>query len=136
MTTEEKAYIAGIIDGEGSIMLQSFHKNQLPSPCVSIASTTLELLTYIKNITTTGTITKKKNYNKEKHKNSYTLTIRYNSAINLLKEIEPYLIIRTKKQRTKMILEDYKKLTPRNGRYSEELLEKKLNFINDFLNIK
>lgn len=35
-----------------------------------------------------------------------------------------------------MILEDYKKLTPRNGRYSQELLEKKLNFINDFLNIK
>lgn len=37
MTNEEKAYIAGIIDGEGSIMLQNFHKNQLPSPCVTIA---------------------------------------------------------------------------------------------------
>ncbi|SHJ83940.1 hypothetical protein SAMN02745163_02672 [Clostridium cavendishii DSM 21758] len=48
MTETEKAYIAGIIDGEGSIMLQSFHKNQLPAPCVSITSTTTELLTWIK----------------------------------------------------------------------------------------
>lgn len=48
MTSEEKAYIAGIIDGEGSIMLLKFHKNQYPAPCVSVASTTLELLEYIK----------------------------------------------------------------------------------------
>lgn len=34
----EKAYIAGIIDGEGSIMLQRFHKGDLPAPCVSIDS--------------------------------------------------------------------------------------------------
>lgn len=31
MNEIQKSYIAGIIDGEGSIMLQSFHKNQLPS---------------------------------------------------------------------------------------------------------
>ncbi|MBU3209659.1 hypothetical protein [Clostridium algidicarnis] len=35
MTSEEKAYIAGIIDGEGSIMLLKFHHNQFPSPCIS-----------------------------------------------------------------------------------------------------
>lgn len=40
----EKYYIAGIIDGEGSIMLQRFHKGEYPSPCVSIASTNIELL--------------------------------------------------------------------------------------------
>lgn len=44
MTETEKAYIAGIIDDEGSIMLQRIHKNEHPYPCVSIASTTLELL--------------------------------------------------------------------------------------------
>ena len=41
MTETEKAYIAGIIDGEGSIILQKFHKKEYPSLCVSIASTTL-----------------------------------------------------------------------------------------------
>lgn len=136
MTNEEKAYIAGIIDGEGSIMLQSFHKNQLPSPCVTIASTTLELLEYIKNVVGVGTITKKKNYNIEKHKYSYTLTIRYNHAIELLKDIEPYLVIISKKLRANLIIKEYKDLTPRNGRYSDELLKAKLEFCNKFLSIK
>ena len=44
MLETEKAYIAEIIDGEGSIMLTRFHKNEYHSPCVSIASTDLELL--------------------------------------------------------------------------------------------
>ena len=44
MSPEEIAYIAGIVDGEGSIMLLRFHKNQHPSPCVTIASTSYELL--------------------------------------------------------------------------------------------
>lgn len=48
MLETEKAYIAGIIDGEGSIMLQKFHSNEFPAPCVSIASTSLELLEWIK----------------------------------------------------------------------------------------
>lgn len=38
MNETSKAYIAGIIDGEGSIMLLRLHKNELPRPCVSIAS--------------------------------------------------------------------------------------------------
>ena len=59
----EKAYIAGIIDGEGSIMLQRFHSGEYPSPCISIASTTLELLNWIKDIIGKGTIINKKNYN-------------------------------------------------------------------------
>lgn len=56
MTNEQKAYIAGIIDGEGSIMLLRFHNNQFPSPCISISSTTIELLKWIKGITKIGTI--------------------------------------------------------------------------------
>lgn len=60
MITEEKAYIAGIIDGEGSIMLLKFHNNQFPSPCISISSTTLELLEWLKNKTRVGTIKEKK----------------------------------------------------------------------------
>ena len=73
----EKAYIAGIIDGEGSIMLQKFHSNEHPSPCVSIASTTLELLQWIKSTVGNGRITKKKNYNNEKHKDCYSYKINF-----------------------------------------------------------
>jgi len=135
MTSEEKAYIAGIIDGEGSIMLLKFHSNQFPAPCISISSTTLELLQWIKSKTNMGTISGKKNYNPEKHKNSYTYTIKYNEAIDLLIQIEPYLIIESKKKRSKLILDKYKDLTPRNGRYSKEMLIEKELFYNEFINL-
>lgn len=136
MTETEKAYIAGIIDGEGSIMLQKIHKNEHPAPCISIASTTLELLEWIKKVVGKGTITKKKNYNLEIHKDCYSYVLRRNDAISLLIDIEPYLVIDVKRKRAKLILKKYKSLTPRNGRYTEEMIVKKEEFYNEFMGIK
>ncbi|MCF6466656.1 LAGLIDADG family homing endonuclease [Clostridium sp. Cult2] len=133
MTETEKAYIAGIVDGEGSIMLTRFHKNEYPSPCVSISSTDMELLEWIKNTTKMGRIINKKNYNKEKHLNSYTYRVIYDDALKLLEEIETYLVIEKKKLRARHILDNYKKVTPRNGKYSEELEQKKEQFYADFM---
>lgn len=136
MREEDKAYIAGIIAGEGSIMLEKIHKNQHPSPVVSVTLTTPELLKYLKNTLGSGTITKKTNYNKEEHKDCYTFVICYDSAINLLKDTYPYLIIKTKKLLAKMIIEKYKALPPRNDSYSYELLEKYHEFYERFMKIK
>ncbi|AUN16358.1 LAGLIDADG family homing endonuclease [Clostridium botulinum] len=136
MTNEQKAYIAGIIDGEGSIMLLRFHNNQFPSPCISISSTTIELLEWIKSVTKVGTIKRKKNYNTEKHTDSFIYTIKYNDAINLLIQIEPYLVIKNKKTRARLIIEKYKSLTPRNGKYSNEMLKAKEEFYKEFISIK
>lgn len=135
MLETEKAYIAGIIDGEGSIMLQKFHSNEFPAPCVSIASTSLELLEWIKETIQKGAIISKKNYNPEVHKDCYSYVLRRNDAIYLIKEIYPYLIIESKRKRAKLILENYKALTPRNGRYSLEMLEAKKKFYNEFISI-
>lgn len=136
MTELEKAYITGIVDGEGSIMLQKFHYNEYPSPCVSIASTTYELLDWIKSVIGKGTIKLKKNYNSSKHKDCYSYVLKYDDAIKLIKEIYPYLIINAKRRRSELILNNYKALTPRNGRYSDELLKAKLDFYNEFISIK
>lgn len=136
MTSEQKAYIAGIMDGEGSIMLLKFHNNQFPSPCISISSTTIELLEWIKDVTKIGSIKNKKNYNLEKHSNSFVYTIKYNDVINLLIEIEPYLVIKSKKKRARLIIEKYKVVTPRNGRYSKEMLKAKEKFYEEFISIK
>ena len=136
MTETEKSYIAGIIDGEGSIMLEKFYNNQHPAPCISIASTSIELLEYIKDTIGKGNIKSKKNYNTEKHQDSYTYVLRYDNAINLLNNIYPYLIIPSKRKRAKLIIEKYKKLTPRNGRYTDELLKEKMEFYNEFIQIK
>lgn len=136
MSELEKAYIAGIIDGEGSIMLQKFHNNEYPSPCISIASTTLELLNWIKSVVGKGVIKRKKNYNIADHKDCYSYILKYNDAIVFLQEISKYLIINSKKKRAELILNKYKSVTPRNGRYSDELLQEKLNFYNEFISIK
>ena len=136
MTETEKAYIAGIIDGEGSIMLQKFHKGEFPSPCVSIASTTLELLNWIKVIVGAGVIIRKKNYNPEVHKECYSYVIKHDKAIDLLKEIYPYLIIEVKKARAHLILSKYKSVTPRNGRYNKESLMLKQKFYDEFMSLK
>lgn len=135
MKEEEKAYIAGIIDGEGSITLTRFHKNQYPSPCVSVSSTTIELLEYLKSLIGKGKINKKKNYNKEKHKDSFTYSINYNNAIDLLENIQPYLIIKQKKLRAILIIEKYKLVTPRNGRYSNEMKKLKEEFYKEFMTL-
>lgn len=136
MTTEQKAYIAGIIDGEGSIMLIKFHNNQFPAPCVSITSTTLELLTWIKAVTGIGAINHKKNYNPKNHKDCFTYIVKYDAAIDLLLAIEPYLVINIKKTRARFIINGYKNVTPRNGRYSSEMLTAKEKFYLDFLELR
>ncbi|MBP2240338.1 hypothetical protein J2Z40_000893 [Cytobacillus eiseniae] len=131
----EAAYIAGIIDGEGSITLSRMHKSEHRRPCVTISSTDLELLNYIQTLTG-GTIINKKNYKPEKHKNSYTLNIKTKgSVMALLAHITPYLRISNKRERALWILENYDKVTPRNGKYSSEMLKKKLQFEDFFFKL-
>ncbi|MDU1419897.1 MAG: hypothetical protein E6917_03100 [Clostridium botulinum] len=113
-------------------MLLKFHNNQFPSPSIA----TIELLEWIKSITKIGTIKRKKNYNTETHTDSFTYTIKYNDAINLLIQIESYLVIKNKKARAKLIIKKYKSVTPRNGKYSDEMLKAKEEFYKEFINIK
>lgn len=134
MTETEKAYIAGIIDAEGNITLQRFHSNEYPSPCISIASTTIELLIWIKNIVGHGVINNKKDLNIENHTDYYSYKIKYDNAINLLEQIYPYLIIENKKQRAALILNKYKNLNPK-GHYSPEILKSRFEFYDEFINI-
>ena len=136
MTETEKAYLAGIIDGEGSIMLIRLSNTTHPAPVLSVPSTTIELLHYIQKIIGFGKIIPKTNYNKEKHKDCYTFTLIRNQALDVIKEIYPYLIINTKRERARLLLTDYKRLTPRNGRYSMELLIEKEDFYKSFLSVK
>lgn len=126
---EDHAYLAGIIDGEGTIALTKLHKNdRFRSPVVSVANTSFELLEYLKN-TYKGSICIKKKY-KEHHKLSGTWYVSYNNAILILSYIKPFLKIPSKIYRCNIILNEYKKLTLPNGKYSEKdiLLKQNLEF--------
>lgn len=130
----EASYIAGIIDGEGSITLTRMHEKEHRRPCITIASTDKELLIYIQTLTG-GIIINKKNYNPEKHKNSYTLNIK--EKVNVfftLEHVSPFLRV-DKKKRAIWILDNYNLVTPRNGKYNAELLKKKVAFEQYFFEI-
>lgn len=128
----EAAYLAGIIDGEGTITLTRIHKNEHRRPCITIASTDKELLIYTKSLTG-GIISNKKNYNPEKHKNSFTLNIKKKEkVIDILTHVLPYLRVPSKRKRAFWIIEHYDKVTIRNGKYSKERLNQKLAFEKAF----
>ena len=133
MTNIEIAYLAGIIDGEGSIMLSKYHQSEFPCPCISISSTDLELLEWVRDKIGSGRINRKKNYNINKHKTSYTYVVYYDTAIDVMNKIEPYLVIVKKKLRAKFITENYKKITIRNGKYNDIQRYAKEQFYNDFI---
>ncbi|WP_226682174.1 LAGLIDADG family homing endonuclease [Sutcliffiella horikoshii] len=100
MKDYEAAYLAGIIDGEGSILLTNIHKNEYRRPCITIASTDIELLEYVKFLTG-GSITRKKNYKPSVHKNSFSLSIKNKRVVlNILQYIHPYLRVNVKKEKS------------------------------------
>ncbi|MFD1358820.1 LAGLIDADG family homing endonuclease [Fictibacillus halophilus] len=135
MENVEAAYLAGIIDGEGSITLTRMHSKEFRRPCISIASTDLELLSYINSIVISR-INYKKNYYPDNHKNSYTLTIKKKETVMfVLSKILPYLRIERKIKRTQWILDHYNIVTPRNGKYTPEMLKVKLQFEEVFFDI-
>ncbi|MGY4689000.1 hypothetical protein [Salibacterium sp. K-3] len=64
MNITEASYIAGIIDGEGTITLTRWHKTDpFRRPVITISSTDKELLLYLKSIVG-GVINNKRNYSK------------------------------------------------------------------------
>lgn len=131
----EASYIAGIIDGEGSISLTRMHENEHRRPCISIASTDKELLLYIQELTG-GNVNSKKNYNPSKHQDSYTLSIKKKGDVfYTLLNIKPFLRVNKKRNRVGWILEHYDSVTPRNGKYSPELLKRKKQFEEYFFKI-
>ncbi|MCG1021665.1 LAGLIDADG family homing endonuclease [Sutcliffiella horikoshii] len=132
----EAAYIAGIIDGEGSILLTRIHKNEYRRPCITIASTDIELLEFVQSIIG-GAIVKKKNYKPTIHKNSFTLSVKSKrDVLYTLRCIYPYLRVYVKKRRAIYILDNYDLVTKRNGKYKAEEKLEKIKFEEVFFNLE
>ncbi len=125
MEEVEKAYIAGIVDGEGTVTLMKHHKNETPLPFVGIANNNLGLLKRIKFLVGGNICTKKKRL--PHHNDSYVLNIRQDRALRFLNEIKKYLIV--KKQQAELITTQYKAVTPRTGKYTPKMLAKKYKLV-------
>jgi len=117
----EKAYVAGIVDGEGTVTLMKHHKNETQVPFVGIANNNLELLKWIRSLVGGNICSKKKRL--PHHSDSYVLNIRQDRALSFLNEIKKYLIV--KRQQAELITAQYKSVTHRAGKYTPEMLIKK-----------
>jgi hypothetical protein len=126
----EAAYAAGILDGEGSISLTRVRKNRYPSPQVSVSTTDPELLDWFR-ARFGGSIVRKPSY-KPTHSQSYEWKVTDREALRVLERMRPYMVIERKKRRCDLLLAEYLACTPRNGRYTQEQLERKQLLIERF----
>ena len=130
------AYIAGFIDGEGSISLVRNTKEGYRRLTVSVSNTDQKVLEWVKNSIGAGQVNAKcDSLKNDFHSTAYFYKIAGRQAFNLLAQICPYLKIETKRKRAELILKNYIKLTPRNGKYSAQILTERDGFIKKFFSI-
>lgn len=134
LTDIDAAYIAGIIDGEGSITLSRKHRNENRQLAITVSNTEKYLLDFILERIGAGKITTKRTVQAH-HSPSFTYAVYNRQAHYLLQQIAPYL--RTyKARRAALILRNYIALTPRNGKYTAEQRRAREEFENAILAIK
>jgi hypothetical protein len=132
LSSVDAAYIAGIVDGEGTISLTRRHRNENRQLEISVSNTDIALLRFLQQRVGAGRITNKRTYHAN-HSASAAYIISNRQALRLLEQISPFL--RTyKAQRAQLVLQNYVKLTPRNGFYTRALERQREDFVKRFLN--
>src|SRR3989338_3554776 len=90
LSQTEAAYLAGIIDGEGTITLTRRNKNEHRQLVVSISNCELPLLEYITRLVGTGMIIKK-HVLKPNHSQGYSLNLKNRQALDVVRMTYPFL---------------------------------------------
>lgn len=129
----DAAYIAGLVDGEGTVTLSRLHRNENRRLVVCISNNDLALLGYVRSTIGAGRITSKRVYS-TRHAPSFNYQINNRQALDVLRQIVMYLKS-YKMARARLALRDYLRLTPRNGRYTPGLAAERQRFETDLLAI-
>lgn len=133
LSIAERAYLAGIIDGEGSITLTVKQKGGTRHLVISVSNTDKALLGYLRKIIGAGKLINKRSY-KSHHRPAYTYSIWNRQALTVLRQVAPYL--RTyKSRRARIAIVQYVSVTPRNGKYNDGLRKKREGFVGAFFSI-
>ena len=130
MTSIQAAYLAGLVDGEGSITLTRRHRNENRQLVLSISNTDFNLLKQVNVLVGAGRITKKRVY-KQHHNPAGEYRIENRQALELIRQLAPYLLT-YKAHRADLALSDFVRLTPRNGYYTEEIARERDEFVRKF----
>lgn len=112
-------YLAGLIDGEGTITLTKERaRSEFRRPVVSIQMTDYILMRKVYE-TFGGTLTRRES-RKQGHSTAWTWKVVNRRAVDLLTEILPFLNLASKRTRASLIVNVLAPLTPRNGRHTKE----------------
>lgn len=116
------AYLAGLIDGEGTITLdRTANPRAFRAPMLSISSTDRELVDAAVQILGVGAVqVKSRSRAPDHHKTGYEYRVKRNAALYALGLVRPYIRHPEKLRRANLLLAEYAQLTRRNGRYTPE----------------
>jgi hypothetical protein len=124
-------YVAGVIDGEGTITLSRLHKtDKWRTPVVSVSSTTIEILNALVAVFG-GHVCTHKTY-RQHHLPSFSWRISGRKAVDVCAQLNALLLVPSKRRRAELIATKYVACTPRNGKYTDTLTRKKQQFENAF----
>lgn len=84
----DAAYIAGLVDGEGTVTLSRRHKQDMRQLVISISNTDLALLDYVLQTVNAGKVTHKRTTS-EKHTPSAAYSVSNRQALTFLSQTAP-----------------------------------------------
>ena len=134
MSCVDAAYIAGLIDGEGTVTLSRKHAADQRQLVISISNTENEILDFVRSAVGAGKITCKRAV-KSHHTPSFAYALWNRQALSLLQQVAPYLRS-YKRHRARLIIDNYVRLTPRNGKYKPAQRLKRREFEDELLALR
>lgn len=134
VSTEDLAYAAALIDGEGSIGFNRPRTTAYRCPWIEVASSTPELLAFMKE-RFGGNISEKK-VTQEGYKRQWKWDLRYDKALEIMRAILPYMREPLKRRRAEHLVYGYKHVVVRNGRYTTEQKAARTKFEEEFFSFK
>jgi len=92
LTPTQAAYIAGFLDGEGSILL--YTRRDAIALRVTFANTHRGVLEFLQSTIGAGSVVAKFNYNKSSNKDGFAFQVNADLALSLLRQVVDYLVIK------------------------------------------
>lgn len=133
LSPEDAAYLAGLIDGEGTIALSRRHAGDNRQLVVTISSTESALVEWVRTALGVGKITRKRTTS-PRHAPGLTYCVTNRQALDVLAQVSPFLRS-YKRDRADLVLRRYLAVTPRNGKYTEAMRSARQRFEAEFASL-
>ncbi|KKM84731.1 hypothetical protein LCGC14_1296220 [marine sediment metagenome] len=132
MTEDQKvAYLAGLVDADGSIIMAKSKNSRYRHPAVIIANASKSIMVWLE--VNFGGVGWNNNASKKnpKFRDCYFWRLVGTQAVDLLKQIAPYLNEEMKTKRANMLIA--RNISRGGGRYTDAEREQKLQLERDFI---